>query len=295
MKRTFKRLMVLILALSALFVLAAPTSALADTVTLNPDADGDLADLALVKPAGWQRWQAVNSDDGDTSYAWMNGDWNTDLSQFTDIVSPAGTINSVTVWIKARALVTPSQTGARTAIKTHDTVYYGDEETLSTSYGNYYTTYTTNPSTGAAWTWAEISALQGGVSLRRSNTDATPGTQRASRCTQVWVVVDYTNSLEFAGWRPPVSLEGHEWKSGSTMPVKFLIEDGAGNPATSGVVAMVQIGASDTVQAVWDPDYEEGYIGQWKAEVKLADSGWQAVIISGNVTGVTPLQINVKP
>ncbi len=102
-------------------------------------------------------------------------------------------------------------------------------------------------------------------------------------------------SYVFAGWRPPVNLHLDDdwdgWESGSTMPVKFLVVDNSGAPATSGVVANVQIGGSDVVAAVLD----DATTGQWKAEITLVGSGAQAVTIAGNVTGVTPLEIQVKP
>jgi len=96
----------------------------------------------------------------------------------------------------------------------------------------------------------------------------------------------------FAGWRPPLNLPGPEdgWESGSTKPVKFLVVDDAGNPAVSGVNALVQIGASAPVAAALD----DAQTGQWIAEIKLVGSGVQAVTITGNVQNVTPLAILVK-
>lgn len=55
------------------------------------------------------------------------------------------------------------------------------------SYADYSTTYTTNPN-GGAWTWAQINSLQAGVSLLHEHWLP----DRESRCTWVWVVVDYT-------------------------------------------------------------------------------------------------------
>jgi hypothetical protein len=102
------------------------------------------------------------------------------------------------------------------------------------------------------------------------------------------------SSYIFAGWRPPVQLPDPAqgpaaWNSGRTMPVKFLVVDGSGTPATSGVVANVQIGSSAIVAATLD----DATIGQWKAEIEVVGSGTQAVTITGNVTGVTALSIVV--
>ncbi len=46
--------------------------------------------------------------------------------------------------------------------------------------------WATNPDTSAAWTWSEIDALQTGLALKKVS-----GLSSA-RCTQVYVVVDYT-------------------------------------------------------------------------------------------------------
>ncbi len=75
---------------------------------------------------------------------------------------------------------------AKAAIKTHDTVYTGSEESTT---GDTFVTksyqWTTNPSTGSAWTWDEIDALQIGVELK------TDEACDLAACTQVYVRVDY--------------------------------------------------------------------------------------------------------
>lgn len=118
---------------------------------------------------------------------------------------------------------------------------------------------------------------------------STPFTLTGSQPTVTVIATSYI----FAGWRPPVNLPGppEGWKSGSMMPVKFLVVDGSGGAVTSGVVANVQIGGGDVVAATLD----DAETGQWKAEITLVGSGTQAVTITGNVTGVTPLDIEVKP
>jgi len=124
----------------------------------------------------------------------------TDLDDLADTtVSGKGKINSVTVHINARAGGTVAQTGAYTRKKTNGTAHNGSEITLDNNYTDYYTEYTTNPYTTEPWTWAEIMGstilvpaidpLQAGVGLRRSSGI---GANKESRCTQVWVVIDYT-------------------------------------------------------------------------------------------------------
>lgn len=285
-----------ILTVSLIVLLAPAISAMADTVTLFPNAAGDLTQLTP-EPPGSVNWENMTTDDGDGSFVEMaaTGDWRTDLYNFED-PAVSGTINWVRVYVKARSgrAVEAEQAGLMTAIGTGDLTHQTGQK-LSGAYSEYYTEHSQNPDTSTNWTWEEIDALQAGVSLRRSFTS--PGI-KWSRATEVWVVVDYTPVINFyfAGWRPPVQLPPPAvgpvgWKSGSTMPVKFLVVDGDGNPVTEGVVATVKIGDSGGVLAMLD----DAEIGQWKAEVRLVGSGLQAVTITGNVTGVTPLSIDVKP
>ena len=116
----------------------------------------------------------------------------------------------------------------------------------------------------------------------------------------------------FAYWRPPISLDSppHEWNAGSTKPVKFIVVDGSGNEVTDGVVAEVQIGSSEKVNAVWELNTDEDgnpvsyewpagsaqwWTGQWKAEISVVGpEGSQNVTIDGNVSGVPTKTVLVK-
>ena len=61
--------------------------------------------------------------------------------------------------------------------------------TLGNSYAQFSTAYNSGPS-GGAWTWTDIDTMQIGVYLIHGDTPG--GTQNVARCTQVWVVVNYT-------------------------------------------------------------------------------------------------------
>ncbi len=162
----------------------------AATVTLNPDGAGWKTELNFVGAAS--NWLACTSDDGDTSYVHTNDSgYKPDFYNLTD-VSLTGTINSVTVYIKARAAATPTQDGYKIGIRTGDT-YYADPGQLTATYADYSYSWVQNPDTAAVWTWAEINDLQAGVALRRS-AGTSPASSIASRCTRIWVVVDYTPS-----------------------------------------------------------------------------------------------------
>jgi len=74
---------------------------------------------------------------------------------------------------------------ARAVIKTHDTVYTGDEESTTSGFVTESYQWTTNPYTSSAWTWDEIDDLQAGVDLK------TADASDSAACTQVYVVVNY--------------------------------------------------------------------------------------------------------
>ncbi|OGN91791.1 MAG: hypothetical protein A2Z75_07820 [Chloroflexi bacterium RBG_13_50_10] len=82
----------------------------------------------------------------------------------------------------------------RAVLKTHGVVYNGTEE--STSNAAFVTKsyqWTQNPNTNAAWTWAEIDALQIGIELK------TASSRDSAACTQVYVVVEYLSGYSSAG------------------------------------------------------------------------------------------------
>lgn len=187
------------LLLLAMLVLAMPTPVQAAIVVLSPSGAGHQTNLSQSGAAS--NWQAAETDDSDTSrvYTTESG-YNADFYDLTD-VALTGTINSVTVYIKARSVDNDgTQAAGRTVIRTDGATFVGSNQTLTTSYTDYSTIYASNPTTTLDWTWAEITALQAGVSLRRSGRTGSGRDQQdiESRATQVWVVVDYT-SCEWIG------------------------------------------------------------------------------------------------
>ena len=77
---------------------------------------------------------------------------------------------------------------AQIKIITHSTEYSGDIETLQEEVGylTFSKVWTNNPNTEQPWTWDEINALQAGVAL------LSEGPNYQSRCTQLYVEVEYT-------------------------------------------------------------------------------------------------------
>jgi len=162
-------------------VLASP-----DTLTLRPESAGDSTELTPF-PAATANWDCVNevTSDGDSTYVY------TDSNQFrSDLYNVAntaqtGNINSVTVWAKVRGEKATNDV-AKTLIKTNGVIYEGAPQDVTTGYSDISTSYYQNPQSTATWTWDEVNLLQAGCSLKRAG----PGQQ--TRCTQVWVAVDYT-------------------------------------------------------------------------------------------------------
>jgi len=157
----------------------------ATTETLAPSGVGSETNIPTLFGAA-THWQACLTNDGDTSYVEQDDDagWKRDLFATTDSAIGEGRINSVTIYVEAKMSAAAAQK-VRTSILTNAVAYDGSDENLTVNYATYSTTYTDNPQTTDSWTWAEIDAMEIGVSLY----DAGAGT---ARCTQVYAVVNYT-------------------------------------------------------------------------------------------------------
>jgi flagellin-like protein len=164
------------------------------TITLRPNANGD---SQLSRNTGSNNYQAVDEDPSDdaTTYVYDNSGsdgYARDYYGFTDHTTETGTINSVTVYIDCRQLLSggsTSQSHARTVLRYNGNSNYGTDINLGTSWTVYQTAYTARPG-GGSWTWADIDALQAGVSL--DSADLFGSTQSQAQATQVYVIVTYT-------------------------------------------------------------------------------------------------------
>lgn len=162
------------------------------TEPLRPNAPGDECNIASQGgcSACPNHYDCVyeESPDEDTTYVneWLSDTFQIDLYNIADSGVGAGTINHIIVYARCRATGTPTQTSLKIAMRTGGVTYEGDEETLTTGYVDYSKQWTQNPGNAHAWTWDEIDALQIGIALRK------PATGKASFCTQVYVVVDYS-------------------------------------------------------------------------------------------------------
>jgi hypothetical protein len=196
------------------------------TEILRPNAAGDETNLPNVYPdVGLDHWQNVDEEVSDDDTTRLGAD-NTNQNWYRDLYnlpahSGSGTINSVTVYANCKGMSTPTQTSLKIAIKTGGTAYESSEITVTTSYALYSNTWTTNPYTGVAWTWDDIDALQAGINMRRCINSSTNSN---TRCTQVYVEVDYTaavtektSSDTGAGVDAYISLETGEAKTSSDV------------------------------------------------------------------------------
>ena len=169
---------------SAHFTVAAPppTSA-ADT--LRPNGNGAITNLANSGcGSNYQCVDEVVSDGGTTQVSQGSGTYATDVYSLEDPSIATGTIGGVTVYCRARR--TSGNGAIRPTLYVGLTEYNGATQELTVSWEDYSQEWTTNPATGAAWTWPDIISLQAGQSLDGHNNS------NPAYCTQVWVVVAYT-------------------------------------------------------------------------------------------------------
>ena len=165
--------------------------------TLRPNVAGDATELTPVgETNNYECVDEVTSDE-DATYVYCGAMFEEDKYDLYDLPasSGSGTINSVTVYVRVKTL--SPMVSAYIKIKTHATVYEGDQETPGFSYVNFSKQWSANPNTGSSWTWAEIDALQIGVRLVVEDGSV--------RCTQVYVEVECAEAIpEFSTLLIPV-------------------------------------------------------------------------------------------
>jgi len=171
------------------------TAKIYDFVYSTLSVDGAGTETNLVKSGAATNWESVLTDDAYTSYVEDTGAaYARDLYTVDDSTG-TGEINYVRVYAKA----VHSDGGAlKTAIRTGGVTYDGEEETLTGDWVSYYTEYALNPKTGLAWEWAEVDAMEIGLSLKCSGAWA--------RNTHVWAVVKSSS--------PPVTVSATGVSSG---------------------------------------------------------------------------------
>ncbi len=156
------------------------------TETLRPVDAGNAANL-VVDGCGsnYLCVDDVSADDDATCVKSIGTSYGADTYTTADPTDTACTITSVTVYVRSRKFVKTAY--AQVVLRTNGAEYTGSEETLGSSFADYSQEWTDNPFTGSAWTWSEVTDMEIGVRLRSGKAT------HPARCTQVWVVVAYTN------------------------------------------------------------------------------------------------------
>ena len=156
----------------------------ADSVILRPNGNGsEEIPVRTGCAANWQCVDEVAADDAVSQVSQNSNSWALDQYVLSDPVAPSCSVVSVTVY--CRAMRDQTQGDIQPALKTSGNDYYGASVALTNSWANYSHTWTTNPHTGSAWTWAQITNLEAGARIRGQNTNF------SARLTQVYVVVKY--------------------------------------------------------------------------------------------------------
>jgi hypothetical protein len=169
------------------------TSGDTEVIILRPNGTGDSTQCSKSGSGGsnYQRVDETIADDSSTYAYTTSSGGKTDTYQLPDLGS--GIINSVKIYVRARANGSHSQR-IQIVGRTGGTNFYDPPVTPTTMTGgsgwdNYSHTWTSNPITGLAWTWAEIDALQIGVKLYDDGSGQ-------PECTQVYAEISYTTPVD---------------------------------------------------------------------------------------------------
>lgn len=163
------------------------------TVTLRPNGAGTVTQFI---PSSGNNFDCVKevTSDSDSTYVYMNdaaGITKYDLYTIeANSIGASDTINSVTVYAYARYVLASHTGGMRgLTIRENSTTTTETMNALTSSYNLYSKTWTVRPSDSAPFVKADINSLEIGIALANSGLTAT-----SVRCTQVYVVVNYTPS-----------------------------------------------------------------------------------------------------
>ena len=164
--------------------------AILDTLILRPNAPGDIEQYLAQYPANgptdhWNKVDDITPDEAATYvYAYnSNIDAYWDLYNIPNHTTEFGLIAFVEVTLRCQRQGASGRVKAY--LKISGTKYRASPyQNVALNWTNYSFEWDTNPNTGIAWTWANIDALQVGLSL---------GTAafKLCRCTQVYLEVKH--------------------------------------------------------------------------------------------------------
>lgn len=150
--------------------------------TLRPNAVGTYTTWTASAGANWECVDEVTPDE-DTTYVYTSAKnlWDSyNLQNSTG----SGTISNVRAYVRIRNLSVARLPAIIPGLAIGGVARAGVQQEITTSYADYYSDWAQNPATLAAWTWADIDALEVAFRSRRATTEF--------RVTTVWVVVKYT-------------------------------------------------------------------------------------------------------
>ena len=134
-------------------------------VILLPNAAGDVTQLT---PSAGDNYAAVDDIPHDTDTTYVESSTQNQYDLYNLSASGLSGVTIRRVWAEARARDTVAEGGLLAlGLKTVSTEYWGDDLNMLTTYNDYRgTVHTINPNTLAAWTVAQLDALQVGVKVR---------------------------------------------------------------------------------------------------------------------------------
>ncbi len=242
----------------------------ASRATIRPNANG-FASAWSQYPATTDHYDKVDdvSSDGDNTYLYAS----TAVDELLNLEDTAGaSVTSVTAYYYSRG-ASGQDPLFQILLRTNDTTSVGNNIQTGTA-GDYVLrsqTWTTNPVTLAAWTEAEVNALQ--VGMRWAG-----GTGEVRYITQIYVVVDYTSNPRTVAVQSTLANDISGWQTATTL-------DNSANTNRYGVIVPQSSGGN--MYAVWiDGTAIEG-------KKYVAGTGWDAVATS-IATGVTGLSNNMS-
>lgn len=139
------------------------------------------------KNENYKQVDDTGEGDGASTYVYPGiiETWLKDLYEIENHTTENDVINSVAVCVRVS---TAGGSSGKVVLRTHSTNYETDINV--TLYYLFKKTYTTNPNTISAWTWAEVDAIQAGLNLYLG-----VGKGAAANGTQVYIEVLYGLSL----------------------------------------------------------------------------------------------------